>query len=567
MDNSSKNGRVLIIGLDGASPDLVRKWQDTLPNLSRLMQEGSTGVLTSVVPPRSIPAWYCFATGMNPAKLGVFGFSQRRPSTYDYTFANFSFCQAPPFWHWLNQQELNTGIIHLPGTYPPRPIQGFMVSGWPGPLNRGNLVFTYPAVLSREIDSFLQRPFELVSPKSIQLDNDTEMLAERLRILKMHGDTACHLLQREAWQVAVVVLSPLDRASHQFWRHMDSDHPQHDPVLAKQHGTALQQVYEASDNQIGRLLNLLREDDWVFIVSDHGFGPIYRTFYINEWLRQEGYLVLKEGRQIGQASSLHKWLGKLSAPLFWLNQRSALFRKIADPFKKRALSNLARDAYVQAMQEGLVRLNHLPVDWTRTRAYSPDESSLYLNLVGRDPQGIVPQGETAVKLLTEIEQKLRQIKDPITGEPISVQIHRKEAVYSGPFLAGAPELIINMDDFHTEVMAELGKGYLFDHAPLRSGNHTPEGILIAAGPDMAPGQNIDANLIDIAPTVLHLLGLAIPEAMDGQVCLDLFTPDSAVRQREIKYDSSQYQARQSEEFTEEEAAQIEKQLRDLGYLN
>lgn len=564
---SSAMPKILLIGLDGASPHLVQKWRSFLPNLSRLMDKGASGTLLSVVPPRSIPAWYCFATGMNPAKLGVFGFSQRRPDTYDYTFANFTFCQAPPFWHWLNEKDIEAGIIHLPGTYPPRPLNGFMVSGWPGPLNRGNLTYTYPPELSREIDDLLRRPFELISPKSIERDNDAEMLAERLRILEMHGDTAYHLLQSNQWQVAVVVFSSLDRASHQFWRHMDPNHPHHDPTSANQFGTALQKVYEANDNQVGRLLGLLDENDWVFIVSDHGFGPVHRTFYINEWLRQNGYLVLKDNAASSKTRSARQLLGKLTAPLFWLNQSSPLFRKMADPFKKRALSNLVRDSYVKTKYEGLVRLNHLPVDWQKTQAYSPDESSLYLNLCGRDPQGVVPQGNEAARLLTEIEEKLHQLRDPITGDLITVQVHRKEAVYNGPFVGDAPDLIIDMDNYRTEVMAELENGRLIDHSPIRSGNHTPEGLLIAAGPGIMPGQKIDAGLMDIAPTILHMLSIDVPEAIDGQVCLDLFSPDSEIRQREIKQNSASYAEIKSEKFTEEEEAQVEKQLRDLGYLN
>ncbi len=221
--------RVLIIGLDGASPHLVKKWQTSLPNLSRLISSGSFGTLQSVVPPRSVPAWYCFATGMNPAKLGVFGFSQRRPNTYDYTFANFTHCQASPFWEWLNQQGIPTGIVHVPGTFPPRPVTGFFVSGWPMPINRGNLEFTHPPELSREIDDFLKRPFAAVSSKSIERDNGLEMLTERLNILNMHTDVAVDLLKKRSWQASVVVLSPLDKASHQFWHHMDNTHPQHHP--------------------------------------------------------------------------------------------------------------------------------------------------------------------------------------------------------------------------------------------------------------------------------------------------------------------------------------------------
>jgi predicted AlkP superfamily phosphohydrolase/phosphomutase len=559
--------RILIIGLDGASPHLIQKWQSDLPHLSSLIERGSFGILKSSIPPRSIPAWYCFATGMNPAKLGVFGFSQRRPGTYDYTFANFTYCQAPPFWQWLNQQGIPTAIIHLPGTYPPRPLHGFMVSGWPGPLNRGNLTYTYPEKLSREIDAFLGRPFELVSPKSIRRDNDAEMLAERLRILQMHGDVAHHLLTTKEWQVGVVVLSPLDRASHQFWRHMDATHPHHDPALAPQLGNALQQIYAAHDAQVGRLLTLLTENDWVFVVSDHGFGPVHRTFYLNEWLRQNGYLVLKDKGKSGDVTLGKQLVGKLATPLFWLNQASPGFRKLIEPFKKRTLSNLVRNSYVQTKEQGLVRINHLPVDWQLTKAYCPDESSLYLNLHGRDPQGIVFPGTEADNLLAKIEWELNQLKEPQTNQPLPVHIHRKESVYHGRFLNEAPEMIVDMDNYQTEVMAELEYGRLIDHEPLRSGNHTPDGVLIAAGPGINAHHPTNASLMDIAPTLLHILDLPVPPTMDGQVCHELFTSNSDISQRAIRWDTAVYETTPSADFTPEEQAQVEKQLRDLGYLN
>ncbi|HIE38013.1 MAG TPA: hypothetical protein EYP77_02910, partial [Anaerolineae bacterium] len=195
--------RVLVIGLDGASPHLIQRWQDELPNLRRLMVDGVSGTLWSVVPPRSVPAWYCFATGMNPAKIGVFGFSQRRPGTYDYTFANLTFCRAPTFWQWLNQHGVRTAVVHVPGTFPPHPVDGVMVSGWPAPLNRGNLIYTYPLELSRELDRHLGRPFEFASEKPMRTDNDSEMLAERLRILRMHGEAARYVLNRYDWRVGV----------------------------------------------------------------------------------------------------------------------------------------------------------------------------------------------------------------------------------------------------------------------------------------------------------------------------------------------------------------------------
>jgi predicted AlkP superfamily phosphohydrolase/phosphomutase len=561
-----KLNRILILGLDGASPYLVQRWQETLPNLRRLMTEGTFGVLRSVIPPRSVPAWYCLATGMNPAKIGVFGFSQRIPGTYDYTFANLSYCRAPTFWSWLNRYGIRVALVHVPGTFPPQPVDGVMVSGWPAPLNRGNLVYTHPPELSRALDRYLGLPFEFASDRSMRTDNDAEMLAERLRVLKMHGETAYHVLSTHSWQVGIVVLSPLDRASHQFWRHMDLTHPAHDPALAERFQEALKQIYQAADAEVGRLLSLLDEEDTIFNVSDHGFGPAYRIFYLNEWLCRRGHLVLKDEEAVGRVGWRTRLLGKLSAPLFWLNNASPTFRRLIAPLKKRVLSNFLRDEYVRAKESGLVRVNHAPVDWSRTRAYCPDEASLYLNLKGRDPEGTVEPGAEAEALLEEIILGLRNIPDPETGEPVSVTIHRKGDVYSGPFLQDAPELIVAMDDYTTEVMAELGSASLFVPSEFRSGTHTPDGLFIAKGPGIPAGRRLDAGLMDIAPTVLHLVEAPVPKEADGQVLLDLFEEGSELQHRPVVQEPAGIGQGAKETYTAEELAQIEKQLRNLGYL-
>ncbi len=558
--------RILLVGLDGASPYLVQAWRESLPNLDALIREGASGTLQSTIPPRSVPAWYSFVTGANPAKLGVFGFSQRRPATYDYTFANFSYCRARPFWEWLDSANVPCAVIHVPGTFPPRKLNGVMVSGWPMPLNRGNLIYTYPSWLSRKIDSGLPAPFEAVSPHSITPDNDELMLHERLRILQMHGDVAYRLLQEHEWQLALVVLSPLDRASHQFWRHIDVGHPHHDAKSAPNMNSALKHVYEATDKQLGRLLELIDDRDYVFVVSDHGFGPCHRSFYLNEWLLRNGYLVLQDERTAGSLSMGALFLARLTTPLFRLNDRSPLFRRLSGPLKKRAISNFVRDRYVRASGAGRVRLNHLPVDWTRTRAYCPDESSLYLNLRGRDPQGIVAPGQEASHLLDELEERLQDIRDPHTGQKVSVDVWRKENIYSGPFLREAPELTVTMDNYRTNVFAELGHGEIFDDKPLWSGNHTPEGLLIARGPDIRAGQQSDAEIVDLAPTILHLMNAPVPIDIDGSVIMDLFEPDSAYYLREVRFEDLPLHDGSTHDLSPDEETEVAKQLKDLGYI-
>ncbi len=559
--------RVLIVGLDGASPRLLHRWRDRLPNLNRLMSDGASGVLESILPPRSIPAWYCFATGMNPAKIGVFGFSQRRPGTYDYTFANLTFCRAPTLWDWLGQFGMRTVIVHVPGTYPPPRTNGLFVSGWPAPKNRGALVYANPPELSRELDGLLGRPFEFLSDLPMRLDNDREVLAERIRITRMHGEVGYRLLSRGDWQVGAVVFSPIDRASHQFWRHIDAAHPLHDPRLAKELGDALYQVYQAADDEIGRLLTLLSPEDYVLVVSDHGFGPAHRVFYLNEWLRSQGLLVLKEDSSATRMTRRSAVTGRLSVPLFWLNSNSGLFRRLAAPFKKRALSNLLRDDYVRRRNQGLVRINHMPVDWSRTVAYCPDEGSLYLNLQGRDPEGIVQAGPEAADILGRIEAGLREIADPETGRPVKVETWRKESIYSGPYLEDAPDLLIALDDCHTEVMAEMGAGSWFAPAGARNGTHDRDGVIIAHGPAVVRREDVRAGLMDIAPTVYHLMGTPMPDECDGRVLLDLFAHDSPVNQRKVQRAQPEAAGTASGEvYSDSELDQVEKQLRDLGYL-
>jgi predicted AlkP superfamily phosphohydrolase/phosphomutase len=191
---------------------------------------------------------------------------------------------------------------------------------------------------------------------------------------------------------------------------------------------------------------------------------------------------------------------------------------------------------------------------------------LYLNLRGRDPEGVVESGEQAQHLLTEIKERLRHISDPSTGRPVQVRLYHKEKVYSGPFIREAPDLVVTMDDHRTEVMAELGFENLFNLNPVRSGTHTAEGILIAKGPGIPAGRQLGAGLMDVAPTVLHLSGVPVPDEADGQVLLDLFEENAEPRLRPVVTEPVELVGEEEMVYTEVELRQVEKQLRDLGYL-
>ena len=140
--------KALVVGIDSASPFLIQKWIDKLPNMRSIFESGAHGVLKSIVPPESVPAWQCFATGKNPAKIGVFGF------TYIGRDRHLKFGRTTPdlgcFWDICSQNGMKVGVFNVPGTYPPYPVNGFIVSGFPVPTRK---VWSYPAELMGRIDS------------------------------------------------------------------------------------------------------------------------------------------------------------------------------------------------------------------------------------------------------------------------------------------------------------------------------------------------------------------------------------------------------------------------------
>ncbi len=155
----------------------------------------------------------------------------------------------------------------------------------------------------------------------------------------------------------------------------------------------------------------------------------------------------------------------------------------------------------------------------------------------------------------------------MTGQPIPVHIARKENVYSGLYLGNAPDSIMAMDHYQTEVMAEMGYGQLFDQNPDRNGTHTPEGLFIARGPAIPAGIQFDAGLMDVAPTILHIAGVPVSAESDGRVLTELFDDESELGNRSVTFESSGLSQEDVEIYTDEEQAQVEEQLRNLGYLS
>jgi predicted AlkP superfamily phosphohydrolase/phosphomutase len=485
--------RLLVIGLDGATLDLIRPWatQGRLPLFARLMAEGAHGVLRSVPNTDTAPAWSSFATGLGPGRHGLFnelGWAADRRTLRPVRGGDR---QGQSFWAQASAAGRKVIAINVPFSYPAEPVHGVTVAGIdaPGPHAPG---FCHPPEFLAAFEQ-VHGPYRIDSQISqfVKQDQPGAGLAAAYATARQHVAATRVAMTQIDWQLCVLVFSIPDEMQHFFWQQMRSGSgPHQDAILAG---------HRFLEEQIAALLAAAGLDTNLLIVSDHGFGPICATpAFLSDFLRTQGFLRDLPPARRSPAQQLS------GAAYGWLR------RRLGEGMKerlRRALPGLRNRVESDARFAG--------IDWSATQAYvaaSPWE--IFVNLRGREPQGIVEPGAAYDELLDRLCTALRAWRDP-SGRPRLRAVYRREEVYAGPFLAAAPDLTLEYDPAAAPPAGSLpGNTSRFD------ADHQPDGLLIAAGPAIAPGQVVEgAQLIDVAPTVLALLGLE-PGDVDGRVVLE-----------------------------------------------
>lgn len=284
--------KVLLIGLDGASPQQLESWikEGGLPTLSKFYERGIYAHLKSTHPPLSPVAWSSFATGKNPGKHGIFDFVARKNGSYEVAPVDSSQRGTPAFWEILSRRGKKVGIHNLPATYPPERVNGFIVGGWLSPHHRRD--FTYPADLLSELEEKVG--FYEPYPKTLYSRGSGEFFIKELdRVMDLEFKSASYLLENKSWDFFATVFFGTDLIQHYFWHHTDPDHPSYDAAEAKLYKNAIRDYYRKVDKKVGLLLQKIDKETIVFLMSDHGAGSQYRLIYLNNWLLQKGYLKLK----------------------------------------------------------------------------------------------------------------------------------------------------------------------------------------------------------------------------------------------------------------------------------
>lgn len=555
--------KVLVIGLDGATFDLIKPWADQgfLPTLRHLLDAGAHGSLRSTIPPMTGPAWTSFATGVNPGKHRLYDWIARDPQSYSFTPVTALDCRAPTIYSLLSQHGRRVCTLNIPMTYPPLPVNGLMVAGLPAPV--ANQSITYPPELYAEIINAVGDYILYPDPGQAYSDSGVDAFLARLyKTTEVRMRTLAYLRQREAWDFTMVVLNGTDTISHALWKFMDQSHPLHDPARFARYGNAIRDYYQTVDGYLAPIVDTLPADTTLVIMSDHGFGPFHKFIHVNNWLLQEGFMALQPSV-----------LTRLKAALF---HRGFSPMNVYDTLMRFGFGSLKREV-VRGQGQGLLKtffLSFSDVDWSRTQAYSlGNVGQIRINLAGREPQGVVQPGADYERVRDQIIARLTTLRDPQTGEAVVESIYRREDLYSGDHLDEAADII-----FLPRRLEYFGFGeYEFgSHAIIEamkrgiSGTHRMNGIFLAYGGAIRPGaQTTDAQLTDLAPTILHLMGETAPAHMDGRVLNEVLHPNFQPVCRAASPDAS---ATPMGALTGQGGLSLEEQkvlaerLRSLGYV-
>ena len=448
--------KVLVIGLDGASPLLLEKWIEDLPTFKKFKERGLWGLSIPPIPAQTPVAWTTFMTGKNPGKHGIFSFAMRKPGTYERNIISPSMIGSETLWSILSNYGKRVGVVNVPMAAKEE-INGFMI---PGFLARNEGV-PYPREVKRRLEEKFGRTGIVIGDVETDIlkrvKSDPNLFFKRINeITDELSEISLYLLEKENWDFFMAVFMGTDRIQHFFWKYIEEIHQEKE----SEYGLKIKKYYQKLDQIIDKFLSAIPKDTLTILLSDHGFCPIQKEVLLNDYLKKKGILKVRGGK----------------------------------------------------------------IDLERSKAVSYGYGDLWLNVKGREPKGVIQQGEEYNEVREEIIQFLENLE--IDGEKPIKKVLKREEIYLGPLIRNAPDL---MTIFNTgwqaarrlETTKKSKKEYV-NETPMWSGGHDGAhdpidvpGFLAIIGSGIKGRKAIRANLYDLAPTILSTYGIPIPVDMDG----------------------------------------------------
>jgi predicted AlkP superfamily phosphohydrolase/phosphomutase len=459
--------RVAVIGLDCGTPQLLfRDLADEIPNIRKLMESGLHGELASITPPITVPAWACAMSGKTPGQLGIYGFRNRKDTTYDgLSIATSDKVTEPQVWDELGRRGLKSLLIGVPPGYPPKAIEGWRVSCFLTPPSAKS--YAAPSELQTEIEEELGGPGQYIFDIPNFREQGYEFVLDQLfKMTERRFQVARRLVKNKPWDYFMFVEIGVDRLHHVFWQYYDSTHPKYEP--GNKFETAFQDYYRMLDREVGSLLELLPDDAITILMSDHGARPMVGAVCFNDWLIREGYLSLSE------------------------------------PVTEQT------------------RIAKAPIDWSKTVAWGDGGyyGRLFLNVKGREPEGVVEPAQYEATR-TELTERLEAMPGP-DGEPLGTKVIRPQDVYT-EVRGVAPDLIVYFGDLAwrsvgTVAAAQVGGVFTYENDTGPDGaNHDRNGIFVLNGlPGQRTGMAEGLSLVDVGPSILSLYDIEAPPGAVGR---------------------------------------------------
>jgi predicted AlkP superfamily phosphohydrolase/phosphomutase len=531
------NDRVLLIGLDGATFTILEPLMadGVMPFLRKFTESGAHGELMSTPNPLTPPAFTSLMTGRSPGYHGVYDFIRawERDGSLYFTLINARDVHCETIWSIASRGERSITSLNFIAMYPPRPVNGYIVPGFV--TSRHLKLNVHPPSLYNELKGIAQ-----FDAKQVAWDVDEgrrpllQGLSEReyeegvqyqIRKERQWFEITRHLMRTHPCDLTAVVFDGVDKLQHLMWPFLD-------PALAhtlsaseRAIGAQCREYFRELDGYLAELVHFAGPDTLTLFVSDHGFGPTDEIFYANTWLAQRGYLVWQPGTPTDDTESL------------------------TSPDLKR---------------------HYASIDWTRTTAYARTSSSngIFIRVANRpDEPGIRPEQYQVFR--AQLVKELRDYRDPVSGQPVIVDVLMRDDAFPGPHMAEAPDLTLVLRD--SGFLSILNAPSPLKPRSKVSGTHRPEGILIAGGRGIRPsaGRLPRMSILDVAPTVLYGLGVPIPADFEGRVVQDIFDP-AVLQARPPAFQAAAGESgaidAEGAAMSDTEEAQVMERLKALGYL-
>jgi predicted AlkP superfamily phosphohydrolase/phosphomutase len=512
--------RTFVVGLDGAGWLLTEPWIEDglLPNLKKFRESGAYATSRSCLPPVTYPNWKCYSSGKNPGKHSVYWWERIDLADERIDVMSGSDYKTAELWDYLNAAGHSTGVVNMPSMYPPRDLDGPVVSGGPDAVEGEYRSLESGYTSPEELENRLREEYDYrVHPDPLLSSNDEQgaEVEEILDLLELRLRVARDLFVEEELDLVHVTLFYLNVLHHFFWDEQ--------PV---------KRAWQLVDEWLGKIADL--DDTNVVVMSDHGSAPTTTEFYVNEWLARTGYLTRETG--------LEDYFQKVG-----LTRETAL---------GVAKSLGVVDLLAKTVPEGIQQLVPQSAGAKRERKMDlivPGETKALAS--GQGPIYVNPRFD-----VESVRESLIADLETVTddrGEPLFTGVYRAEEVYDGPYVDIGPDVVVDQRP-GVHVNDGMGGAVVQTEPDRWAAENTPTGIFVASGPDFEGAGDLgEIDIQDIAPTILAAHGVDVPTDMDGGV-LDVFVEEPGVGTQEPITHEEAGGPGDDEEVTE--------RLKQLGYM-